>query len=89
MKLYVFEGAETDWVAANSESEAREVLKRHYGINDEDIDESCEEIREADPDATVFETDEVDAVTEETLTITAAEIMAKMKMPGMVSSTSQ
>lgn len=89
MKLYVFAGDETDWVAANTEAEARDVLKLHYGINDEDIDGSCEEIREADPASTVFETDEVCAVTEEVVTVTAAEIMAKMKRPGLVSSTFQ
>ena len=42
LKLYAFRGAETDWVAASDEASARDFLKRHYGINDDDIASSYE-----------------------------------------------
>jgi len=35
----------------------------------------------------MFDTDDVDAETEETITVGAAEIMAKMTKPGLVAST--
>lgn len=89
MKLFVFEGPETDWVAANSEAEAREVLKRHYGISDADINGSYDSITEADPSEVVFDTDAVDADTEETITTTAAAIMAKTVRPDVICSTCQ
>lgn len=87
MKLYQFSGSETDWVAANTEAEAREALRVHYGLSTEDIDGGYEEIAEVDPSGLMFDTDDVDAETEETITVGAAEIMAKMTKPGLVAST--
>jgi|GEM_PF-5561789 len=49
LKLFEFSGAETDWVAAHDEAEARRVLKAHHGISDEDIASSYEDIGEVDP----------------------------------------
>lgn len=49
LKLFEFSGAETDWVAAHDEAEARRVLKAHHGISDEDIAESYQTISEVDP----------------------------------------
>lgn len=89
MKLYVFEGAETDWVAANTEDEAWAELRSHYGITNDDIAGSYESITEANPDEIVFDTDMVDAETEETITTTASEIMAGQTRPFLVCSTCQ
>lgn len=89
MKLFVFVGEETEWVAASSIDEACATLKLHYGINDSDIAGSYEEISEIDPSDVLFDTDAVDAETEETIMTTAAEIMAKMTGPGLVGSTYQ
>lgn len=49
LKLYQFSGAETDWVAAHDEAEARRVLKAHAGIGDDDIAASYETVSEVDP----------------------------------------
>ena len=87
MKLWAFEGAETDWVAADDEAGARRALKSHYGISDEDIAGSYESISEVDPATVEFYTDEVDAETEETVTTTAAEMMAGRSRPFVVGST--
>lgn len=89
MKLFAFEGAETDWVAANSEAEARDVLKRNYGIDDDDIAGSYESITEVNPAEVEFYTDITDAVTEETVVTCAADIMAGRKCPFIVGSTYQ
>lgn len=87
MKLYTFEGAETDWVAANSEAEARETLKRHYGIGDDDIDGSYQDISEEDPANVEFGTDEVDAESGDTIMTTAAALMDGKSKPFVVAST--
>lgn len=87
MKLFAFEGAETDWVAANSEAEARDTLKHHYGIGDDDIDGSYESISEVNADEVEFYTDETDAETEETKTLTATDMMAGKAHPFVVGST--
>lgn len=88
LKLFAFEGAETDWVAARTLEEARETLKTHYGIDDDDIDSSYHEIgEELHPDAVKVVTDEVDAETEEAITKTAAEAMAGKTKPFLVAST--
>lgn len=87
MKLFAFEGAESEWVAADTEADARAFLRRHYGISDEDIALSYESVTEVDPEEAVFETDEVDAETEETITTTAAEIMDGKTKPFVVCST--
>lgn len=89
MKLFEFSGTEIDWVAADNEAQAREALRIHYGITDDDIDGSYEEITEIDPSGLVLDTDEVDAETEETITIRAVEVMMKMTRPGLVASTYQ
>lgn len=89
LRLFVFDGAETDWVAANSEMEAWDELKSHYGITDEDIAGSYESITEADPSEVTFDTDMVNEKTEETITTTAAAIMAGRTRPFLVSSTYQ
>ena len=48
LKLFAFEGAETDWVAASTEAEARTELMLHYGIGPDDVDGSYESISEVD-----------------------------------------
>ncbi len=87
MKLFAFEGAETDWVAANSEAEARAELINHYGINDDDVTESYESISEVDPSTVEFGTDAVDVETEETIMTTAAAMMEGKTKPFVVGST--
>lgn len=89
MKLYAFEGTETDWVAANSEAEARDCLMRHYGISSEDITGSYEDVYEIDPSEVEFYTDEVDVETEETVMTTLAARMAGKTHPFVVGSTCQ
>jgi hypothetical protein len=85
MKLFAFCGAETDWIAAKDEAEARETLKRHYGIDDDDIDGSYEEVSEVDPaELEVFMEDAGDGVY-----ATAAEVMAGKTKPFLVCSTYQ
>lgn len=87
MKLFAFEGVETDWVAANDEAEARATLKRHAGIDDEDIALSYESVSEVDPNEVEFYTDSIDAETEEEITTTAAEMMEGKTRPFVVGST--
>jgi len=87
MKLYAFAGDETDWVAANSEGEARETLITHYGITADDVAISYESISEVDPNKVEFYTDEVDAETEETIMTTAAVMMQGKQWPFVVGST--
>ena len=55
MKLFEFSGTEIDWVAADNETQAREALRIHYGITEEDIDGSYEEITEIDPSELVLD----------------------------------
>jgi len=86
LKVYAFSGAETDWIAANTEDEAREFLMDHYGISPDDVAGSYEEVYEVAPD-TVFNTDEYDEEAEETVTTTAAEIVAGKTKPFVVGST--
>lgn len=65
LKLFEFSGAETDWVAANDEAEARRALINHYGITEADMTGSYESIAEVDPNEVEFYTDAIDAETEE------------------------
>lgn len=87
MKLYEFSGAETDWVAAEDEASARRCLRSHYGISEEDIAGSYSEIHEVDPAEVSFFTDEYDEENEETVTMTAAEMMSGKAHPFVVGST--
>jgi hypothetical protein len=87
MKLYAFEGAETDWVAANSEAEARDTLISHYGISGDDVTGSYESVSEVDPAGVEFYTDEVDAETEKTVMTTAAAMMVGKAAPFVLGST--
>ena len=87
MKVFEFSGAETDWVAANDEAEARRVLIGHYGISDRDIDGSYETITECDPSKVEFFTEEYDEEAEETITQTASEMMAGKTRPFSLGST--
>lgn len=89
MKLFAFEGDETEWVAANTEDEARDTLMRHYGIGPDDVAGSYESVSEVDPNEVEFYTDDVNVETEETITETAAEKMAGKTRPFVVGSTYQ
>lgn len=84
MKLYRFHGVETDWIAAETLDHARELLRRHYGITESDIDGSYESIEEVEPDSVEVYTDGWDYEDDEAEPPTAAEFMAK---PGLVCST--
>lgn len=88
LKVFAFEGAETDWIAAHTEDEARDFLMRHYGIGPDDVAGSYESISEVSPD-TVFDTDEYDEEAEEAVTTTAAELVAGKTKPFVVGSTYQ
>lgn len=83
LKLFAFYGAETDWIAANTEDEARAVLKRHYGIDDEDL-ASYEEISEVDPATVEVYPEGWDG---EGNPPTAATLMLAMTKPQLVCST--
>lgn len=87
LKLYVFEGAETEWVAAENVAQARHTLKVHYGIDDCDIDGSYESVSEVDPASVDLYTDAVDAETEEEKMTTAAAVMEGKTKPFLVAST--
>lgn len=89
LKLFEFSGAETDWVAASDEAEARHTMICHYGITEDDIAGSYESVSEVDPGAVMLGTDEVDAETEEEKMTTAAEVMAGKTKPFVVASTYQ
>ena len=92
LKLFRFEGVETDWVAAQDEAAARECLRRHYGISHEDIASSYEDVAEVDPctvemldDGRYYEPlDDDDA---EPPTKTAADVMHGKAHPFLVGST--
>lgn len=88
LKVFEFSGAETDWVAASTEDEARDYLMRHYGISEADVAGSYESISEVSPD-TVFNTDEYDEEEDEIVTTTAAELVAGKTKPFLVGSTYQ
>lgn len=87
LKLFAFEGAETDWVAANDQAEARRALINHYGITEADVAGSYESVSEVDPNEVEFYTDAVDAETEETIMTTAAAIIGDKTKPFLVGST--
>ena len=87
MKLFAFEGAETDWVAATDEAGACRALMTHYGIGPDDIADSYESISEVDAGTVVFTTDETDIETEEPATTTAAAMMHGKTNPFLVGST--
>lgn len=89
LKLFEFLGAETEWVAARDEAEARRLLINHYGITEDDVAGSYESVSEVDPSNVELFTDEVDAETEEEKTTTAAELMAGKTKPFLVASTYQ
>jgi hypothetical protein len=86
MKLFAFKGPETDWIAAPTEDDARVILKRHYGISDDDIAGSYEVIEEVDPLTVQVYPDDWDYDNDPEDLPTAAEYMAK---PGLVCSTCQ
>ena len=89
MKLFEFSGIETDWVAADSEDEARDTLMAHYGIGPDDVSYSYETVLPVDPATVEFYTDAVDVETEETVTTTAADMMSGKTKPFVVGSTYQ
>lgn len=89
MKVFEFSGDETDWVAAHTEAEARATLMAHYGISDEDVAGSYETVTECDPSKVEFFTDEYDEEEEETVTRTAAEMLAGKTRPFVLGSTYQ
>lgn len=87
LKLYAIDTqAETDWIAAHSEDEARHLYMLEYGLSDSDMDGVSISIVD-DPETVTVYLDEVDIETEETLSITAAEAMSKMTKAGIVAST--
>ena len=86
MKLYAFEtAAETDWIAANTDEEARIAYMGHYGLSERDMDGV--DISEVDPESVELYPDDWDYDDDEAEPPTATEIMAKMKRPGLVAST--
>lgn len=87
LKLFEFSGAETEWVAANDEAEARRTLIHHYGITEADVTSSYESVSEVDPNEVEFYTDAVDAETEEAIMTTAAAIIGTKTKPFLVGST--
>lgn len=89
LKLYEFSGAETDWVAASSEDEARDVLMRHYGIGPHDVSGSYESIGVVDGTSVEMLPDDWDYDDEDAVPPTAADVVAKMTKPGFVCSTYQ
>lgn len=89
MKLYeVSTSAETDWVAADDEQQARTAYMIEYGLSERDMDGVEISVVEDPASVTVY-LDEVDAETEEQAEATAADVMAGMKRPGLVCSTCQ
>lgn len=86
MKLFKFDGPETDWVAATDEAHARKLLRLHYGITNADIDGSYDVIKEVAPDSVKVYPDDWDYEDDEAEPPTAAEFMTK---PGLVCSTFQ
>jgi len=86
VKLFKFEGCETDWVAADTEAAARQILKQHYGISDEDIASSYEDISEVPPESVKLYPEDWDYEDDEAEPPTAAEFMTE---PGLVCSTCQ
>lgn len=87
MKVFEFSGAETDWVAAHDETEARTTLMLHYGITADDVAGSYESVAEVDPSSVVFLTDEWDEEHEESRTETAAEMISGRTRAHVVGST--
>jgi hypothetical protein len=87
LKLFEFSGAETEWVAANDEAEARRALILHYGITEGDVAMSYESVSEVDPNEVEFYTDATDVETEETIMTTAAAIIGAKTKPFLVGST--
>jgi len=89
VKLYAIStSAETDWVAADDEQQARTAYMIEYGLSERDMD-GVEISLVEDPETITVYLDEVNAETEEQAEATAAEVMAGMKSPGLVCSTCQ
>lgn len=89
MKLYAIStAAETDWVAAEDEQQARTTYMIAYDLSDRDMD-GVEIYLVELPQAVMVYLDEVDAETGERATAGADEVMASMKRPGIVCSTCQ
>ncbi len=86
MQIFAFRGPETDWVAATDVAQARDILKIHYGISDDDIDGSYDVIEAVDPDSVSVYPDDWDYEDDDAGPPTAAEFMTK---PGFVGSTCQ
>jgi ketosteroid isomerase-like protein len=86
LKLYRFSAGETDWIAANNETEARRVYLAEYELNDSDLEGVSVAVVD-DADSVTVHLDEVDVETEEQATMTATEVMSKMRGPGLVCST--
>jgi len=88
-KLQLFaidSGAETDWIAAHTEDEARQLYINEYGLSESDVDDVTIHVV-GEPDKITVYSDDIDAETEEPLTATAAEVMSKMTKAGLVAST--
>jgi len=87
MKLYAIStSAETDWIAADDEQQARTAYMVEYGLSERDMD-SVEISLVDEPGSVTVYLDELDAETGEQAEATAAEVMASMKRPGLVCST--
>lgn len=87
MKLYVIENVERDWIAANTESEALTIYRNEYGLSDRDM-EDVKIAEESSPDRVEVFPDDWDYDSDDDPP-TAAEMMEKMKAPGLVCSTCQ
>ena len=89
MQLFRFYcNGETDWIAANDDAEARKVYMSHYGLHEADMDGVRHSV-ETNPDDIEIYTDDHDYEADDPEMPTAADIMAKMKAPGLVASTVQ
>lgn len=87
MNLYQFSGPETDWVAADTIADAREVLMAHYGITAEDLAITYDSVKEVDDPASIYVEPEEWCDDHEDEDFTAADVMATMTSPGLVAST--
>ena len=89
MKLFRFLGTETDWIAANDEAEAKQVLIRHYGISADDIAYSYESIDEVEPSTVEIYPDGWGYKNNKAAPPNATALMATLTKPQLVCSTAQ
>lgn len=89
MQIYrLYCNGETDWIAANSEAEARKVYMNHYDVTETDM-QDVRVAEEKTPDRIEVYTDDHDYEVDDPEMPTLAEMVEGKTAPFLVASTCQ